>query len=148
MVWLEDRLRLSEHKLVADLLKLARPEIERKHDGTIFKHSDSITSGMPDLSVTVNGATTWYEVKYVKSIMGGKIIGPEIQLMTAQKLERAGRCWYIVYRGARGADWIDSTCLVRPQDVQRDGTFLTDPHLATIGVDHLFVLDHMLRRSE
>ena len=29
----------------------------------IFKHNDYMTAGVPDVSITLNGATTWFELK-------------------------------------------------------------------------------------
>lgn len=43
------------HELMADLRGLT--------GGHVLKHCDRFTGGIPDLSVTVHGLTTWIEVK-------------------------------------------------------------------------------------
>lgn len=35
----------------------------------IFKHADSVTAGIPDVSVTCNGRAMWLEVKYLRDHM-------------------------------------------------------------------------------
>lgn len=59
-----------------------------------IRHEDHYTFGVPDLSVTGIGMTSWWEVKHAHPRIA-KSRG--IQQRLAEKLERAGYCRYIVY---------------------------------------------------
>lgn len=72
------------------LVKMLR---SRLPGSVVFKHADALTAGIPDISVTWNGRTTWLEVKV------GRIVGRGVQALTIQRLALAGRCWYVVYSG-------------------------------------------------
>ena len=58
---------MLEGKFTQKLLKALRsaPEL---HEAVIWKHSDWITAGVPDFSVTINGLTTWFEVKVAPNV--------------------------------------------------------------------------------
>jgi hypothetical protein len=58
----------------------------------VFKHHDTITAGIPDLSVTWRGTTTWIEVKYNTTR-----IRP-LQHNTLIRLRGHGSAFYVVYR--------------------------------------------------
>lgn len=61
----------------------------------IFKHNDRLTAGVPDLSVTYHGRTTWLEVKHLprlRAVEGFISINPRhvvplIQWETLRRLE-------------------------------------------------------------
>ena len=57
----------------------------------VFKHHDAITAGIPDLSVTWKGTTTWLEVKY-----NTDRIRP-LQHNTLLRLARQNRAYYVIY---------------------------------------------------
>ena len=78
-----------------DLVRRLKKTLETRLPGAVvIKHSDAIVAGVPDLSVTWNGATTWLEVKHDV----GKIISREIQRWMVKRLAIQGRCLYVVYR--------------------------------------------------
>jgi len=58
----------------------------------VFKHHDAITAGIPDLSVTWKGTTTWVEVKY-----NTHQVRP-LQHNTMLRLGRQGYAFYVIYR--------------------------------------------------
>lgn len=129
-------MRWNEHVLVDQLLALVRPQVERKFGGRVFKHADGYTSGIPDLSVSMAGRTTWWEVKHATPL----IKGTELQRVTAGILAKASACWYVVYAGTNSR--IDLTALVAPASVDPEGTFT--PKDTARGLDHVFVLDCIL----
>jgi len=53
---------MTESQFQAKLLKALRDHPALK-DAVIFKHSDRFNGGIPDISVTVKGVTTWIELK-------------------------------------------------------------------------------------
>jgi hypothetical protein len=60
----------------------------------LLRHEDYITSGIPDLSVTGNGRTTWWEVKHGTPDFESK----GIQELTLKRLARAGYARYIIFK--------------------------------------------------
>lgn len=65
--------------------------------GLVLKHADRFTGGIPDLSVTVRGVTTWIEVK-----VDGNVATP-LQLWTMRQLGRALLLsWHGTIRGGCG----------------------------------------------
>lgn len=76
-----------------------------------FRHEDRWTSGIPDISITGNRATSWWEVKHGDP----KIVSKEIQDLTCKRLEAAGHaCYHIIFRDdGDGEDKI--TLIVRPR---------------------------------
>lgn len=53
---------MTESAFTRKLLRALRSHTVLK-DAVIFKHADRFSAGIPDFSVTVNGRTTWWEVK-------------------------------------------------------------------------------------
>lgn len=51
---------MNEGKFTAKLLKHLRQAMP---EAVIFKHADKYTAGIPDFSITLDGITTWWEVK-------------------------------------------------------------------------------------
>lgn len=60
----------------------------------VIKHTDSHTQGVPDISVTWAGITSWWEAKLIKK---NKIIGREVQNEMMRRMERAGLAYYVIY---------------------------------------------------
>lgn len=80
----------SEKSLLANLLNSLRKEIPR---AVIFKHADSWTVGMPDVSISFNYKTTWIEAK-----LGPKFSSTGIQDLTMLRLEKEAHCAkYVVF---------------------------------------------------
>lgn len=51
-----------ESKFTREIMKKLRAHPALK-DGVVFKHNDFYTAGIPDLSITINSQTTWFELK-------------------------------------------------------------------------------------
>lgn len=65
----------------------------------IYKHNDRGTKGMPDVSVTWAGHTSWLEFKMLKGEAGIHTELDALQLVELYRLERAcGRAWVVAYR--------------------------------------------------
>ena len=140
---------LTEHDLLDDLLELLRAKII----GIIIKHSDGLTSGVPDVSVSARGRqwvqgpglvpgpkmTTWYEAKHVTK---GIIEQTDLQRVTCSRLAGASQCWYIVWEKS-GDDL--RTCMVKPASVKKDGTYTVEDGYWVPGYDHQFVLRFIQR---
>lgn len=64
----------------------------------IFKHAETLTSGIPDLSITY-GRTMWIEVKYLRKRKKLKDIVMQLQVITCNNLAQlnGGRAWVVVY---------------------------------------------------
>lgn len=124
--------KTTEHTLQSQLLKVIRPAITAE-GGVILKHSDYITSGIPDLSVTWKGMTSWWEIKHAEP----RLKGTGLQLVTARQLALAGRCHYIVYETSRSG-LLMATHIVTPLNIGSDGSFT--PTQSSGGHDHGFVL--------
>jgi hypothetical protein len=53
---------MTESQFQTKLLRALKQHPALK-DAVIFKHSDRFNRGVPDFSVTINGRTTWWEIK-------------------------------------------------------------------------------------
>lgn len=65
----------------------------------VFKHAETLTSGIPDISVSILGGTSWVEVKYLRKGQKLKDIVKTLQVITCNSLATVcdGRCWIVVY---------------------------------------------------
>jgi hypothetical protein len=59
----------------------------------VIKHHDAITAGVPDLSVTWRGTTTWLEVKFLNP----RLLKRPLQHQVMLSLEREGSALYVLY---------------------------------------------------
>lgn len=119
---------MNEATLVSSLTHLLRKELTYS---VVFKHRDESTSGMPDISVTWHGKTTWLEVKFLNP----KLIDRGIQKLTMLKLAKAGSAFYVLYDNT-----INVTCVVQPKNLESMvAEFVCD------GFDHLMVVDFIKR---
>ena len=68
----------------------------RQHkDWIVLRHEDHYTSGIPDISVTGNGITSWWEAKYQR---GFSLVNKGIQQYTLEQLDKHGyAAHYIIY---------------------------------------------------
>ena len=91
----------------AQISQKIRAEIKKQApNAVVIKHNDRIVRGVPDLSVTIGGRTTWIEVKYIRK---GETPArqrkhfDQVQLYQALRLEREGRCiYFIAYESSMG----------------------------------------------
>jgi hypothetical protein len=59
----------------------------------VLSHSDQYIKGIPDLSVTWWGMTTWLELKFLNP----SLIASGVQHLMMCNLERAGSAYYVLY---------------------------------------------------
>jgi hypothetical protein len=65
----------------------------------VIRHEDKLLSGLPDLSFSFVGITTWWEFKVIRAGDGAEPFRPRVQVVTALRLDRAGTlCRYIAWR--------------------------------------------------
>jgi hypothetical protein len=76
----------------------------------VIKHADRITSGVPDLSVTWNGRTSWYEIKHADPNFSSM----KLQELTCLRLAAVGICHYIVFSTQHD---LQRTLIVQPRDL-------------------------------
>ena len=60
----------------------------------VIRHEDRFTAGVPDISVTGHGLTSWWEVKFANPRLHSR----DVQRLTALRLASAGVCFYVVYQ--------------------------------------------------
>ena len=63
-------------------------------DWLVLRHEDHYTSGIPDISITGNKITSWWETKYQK---GFSLENKGIQRYTLEQLARHGFAYYVIY---------------------------------------------------
>lgn len=71
----------------------------------VLKHRDETTAGVPDLSITAAGKTSWLEVKYLRPGETPSQVRkhfPRRQLQACLRLGQAGECHYLVAYGRAG----------------------------------------------
>lgn len=90
---------MTESYLIAELIRRLHLEFPRV---VVLKHCDRFTAGIPDLSVSTGGYTTWLEVKLVRPRENLWDLVRELQLMRLRMLDVAthGRAWLLVYYAA------------------------------------------------
>ena len=106
---------MNEKTLVSGLVANLRTELP---GSTVFKHADLVTAGIPDISVTWSGWTSWLEVKYANPSF--EVTG--IQKLTMRRLAAQGLAWFIIYesklfRETTFGDSSNHTLIVHPQYV-------------------------------
>lgn len=126
----------TESQLTTGLLKELRSSLP---GAVILKHADRFTFGVPDVSVTLFGVTSWWEIKNANPDF--RSIG--IQDLTALRLAGAGICHYIIYESTPKCQ---RTLIVHPKDIAKykENKFHIGsmPHLTgkwCIGHDHKWV---------
>lgn len=115
-------------------LKAALMDRLRKYRGVLaFRIEDTATSGIPDMTVTAGGRTTWWEAKYGNPDFdwGG------IQHKRMMELEVFGYARYIIYRSDANGFW--AVCIVKPSDMERRETWAWKA-----GCDHDWVIEQIL----
>lgn len=99
---------IQESHIKADLVKELRASLPRF---VIIRHEDRITSGIPDISATGGGFTTWIECKFADP----KFQSKGIQELTMSRLSLAAfQAIYIVWRIHKGHKF---TYKVHPGDI-------------------------------
>lgn len=120
---------MNETKLKADLVGRLRKEIP---NAIIFRHEDQFTVGTPNISVTWNGKTTWWEVKFAKT----QIRSRRARKLTLKELGEQGQCYYVIYLQE---DLLEGTYIAKA-DAVYENRWLFSSHF-TVGFDHKFVVN-------
>lgn len=84
----------------------------------VLRHSDDVTSGIPDFSVTFARRTYWIEAK---TAVRGKIKTTELQRMTMLRLGSHGHAFWLVWELTNNT--LTGVALVNPAHVLKDGSY-------------------------
>ncbi|MCG3774243.1 MAG: hypothetical protein JW395_1061 [Nitrospira sp.] len=101
----------------------------------IIRHEDLFTHGIPDMTFTGAGKTTWIEAKHATP--GFKVKG--IQKHRMKRLALAGNAFFLVY-WEKGT--VKRTYIVAPKDIDLGPVEWTT---FTEGFDHTWVLRYLWR---
>jgi hypothetical protein len=125
---------LTETEHIAKLLRLLRTRVAG--NGVVFKHQDARTTGIPDLSVTLGGKTSWWEGKVVRH---DRVTGVGLQHQVMRELAVAGTAWYVVWDGI-------GVGLVEPRYITPTGKFTCYRFINNDDVSKLneYVIDFIL----
>jgi len=99
----------------------------------ILPHQDGYTAGIPDISISGNGRTSWWECKHGTP----EFKSTGIQELTCLRLARNSYCRYIIWK-EKGED--KETLIVHPLFLK-----MADPEVHSPGFDHHFV-ERFIRR--
>lgn len=95
---------ITESSLTRQLIAV----IEQQMSGAVvLKHADRYTSGIPDMSVTWRGVTTWWECKHAKPRFKSQGLQ---ELIAARLAMHSAGCRYIIFGATR-------TYLVHPDQL-------------------------------
>ena len=81
---------MTEATVRASLVK----KLRLHKDWLVLRHEDHYTSGIPDISITGNKITSWWETKYQK---GFSLVNKGIQQYTLEQLAKHGYAYYLIY---------------------------------------------------
>lgn len=122
---------MKENDLSTKLAARMRTDIR---NSVVFKHADSFTHGIPDISLTANGRSSWWEVKFADP----KFNSTGIQELNCLRLAKISICYYVIYDQS-----FDRTLIVHPFQFKEWRTH----HVASVsGFDHAFVADYARKR--
>lgn len=76
--------------------KLCKAVAQAMPGAVIFRHEDKFSAGVPDVSITWGGVTTWWEVKFEP--LGQTSRPTKLQLYTLERLAKQGHAGLILYR--------------------------------------------------
>jgi hypothetical protein len=98
---------VNESTCKSNLMKRLRAEYPH---AVCFRHEDRMTHGVPDLSVTMDQRTSWWEVKYATP----GFESPGIQELTLKRLGKTGYAYYIIFEDVAAGR---KTYIVDPEDL-------------------------------
>jgi len=104
---------------------------ERLQGAVLLRHEDVRTAGIPDLSVTLRGKTSWWEFKHATP----NYPSTGIQELTCLRLAAAGTCFYVIYHEEGN---YKRTLIIHPRNIKT-----LDPEVWQPGFDHSFVIDYI-----
>lgn len=98
--------------------KLVRA-LRRRPGVVVFKHADSGTAGIPDVSFTRKGSTLWIEVKIFQN---GGFQDRGLQHLTLKRLEAVGSAVYVLFDTS--AVHVVSPARVKEEDIDVTASFM------------------------
>ena len=128
---------MNEAELKSELVANLKQEM---YGGVFIRHEDIFRSGIPDLSVTWNRHTTWWEAKYANP----RVRSRGVQLLTARMLEQQGHGSFYIIWDQRTVE----TYICSPNSLHRHGidNFRSAFLVKTTGFDHQFVVRYIRRQ--
>lgn len=137
---------MTEATLKAALMDQVRQTMP---NAVSFRHEDRFTLGIPDISLTDSGLTSWWEAKFANP----DILSKGIQDLTMLRLSRRGTARYIIYARAvtKGGAVVDRVVIARPdQVIGSRGQHIGEWNFAlqTTGFDHAWVAEQMRQIHE
>lgn len=85
---------MTENTLLGRLLKQLRTDWR---SAIIFKHADRFRHGVPDVSITADGVTSWWEAKWANPTFDS----PGIQQLTMKRLAAHTPAYYVIFCASR-----------------------------------------------
>jgi hypothetical protein len=107
----------------------------------ILRHEDIRSVGIPDMSLTGSGRTTWWEFKHAAPDLKRNEVG-SIQHLCMQRLERLGFARYVIWLEDNEMEF---ALIVRPQHL---ADFRSKAEVTMAGYDMKGVLDYMKMANE
>lgn len=123
---------MTEAELKAKLVLKLRTQHKNY---VVLRHEDRFRVGIPDMSVTGNKITSWWEAKYANPHVRSR----GAQELAMLRLGRAGIAYYIIYHEEGG---IRRTGIVHPGEIKTLAGAWVE------GFDHQFVIDFIMRIHE
>lgn len=146
---------MTEASVTQDLLTCLKRQLP---GAVIFKTSDRITKGVPDICITWRGAVTWLEVKLLRKGQIDDRLCPLLQRHTLTRLaqESGGRGWYVIYdvRSDRRTIIVTPAGLADPLTMDDPSSYhavhqvIKSGRVAVPGFDHLLVAQVIHRQAE
>lgn len=97
---------MKESEICSRLVKHLRTVFRQ---AVVFKHADQFTAGVPDISFTFHGRTTWLELKHAKP----SVQDTGLQAANMLRLANAGQAYYVIFD-----QQMDQTFIVEPQNLK------------------------------
>jgi hypothetical protein len=130
-------MRMNEAALKGALMRTIRV---RLHRWVAFRLEDKFRSGLPDMAITGNGLTSWWEVKLANPTMKTTAVQDE----TMRRLAVAGFAFFLVYEERHGMRF---TRILHPAtEWENYKEHRTPGGLWCVGFDHEWVVQQMERR--
>ena len=82
-------------------------------EAVALRHEDLYSAGIPDLSYSLNGRTSWWEVKYADP----RLVSKGVQRHLCSRLDAASLCRYIIYQQGIAKKRPRAIRVVRPDDL-------------------------------
>jgi hypothetical protein len=120
---------MNETTIVSRAVSVMKAELK---SFVVFKHADRFRSGIPDVSVSGNGFTSWWEFKYADPDFDSR----GIQELTMLRLDHASYARYVIFC----EDKVRQVLIVEPSKI---GTWGTEYELRISRFDYGLVAAHI-----